>query len=134
MTSRPMRRAGGVPGRQMSFVLSCTASSVGGNGIPRSWSASSITRRPGMLLPHESHHLPAAVIKAARPVLPDMDRDYALLEWREAEEPAIFDPGWQLGTWDRAGWEETIAWRREVSGLHEPPTPQRLCEALQVPS
>jgi ABC-type nitrate/sulfonate/bicarbonate transport system substrate-binding protein len=77
---------------------------------------------------------PELMIKAARPVLPDMDRDYALLEWREAEEPAIFDPGWQLGTWDRAGWEETIAWRREVSGLHEPPTPQRLCEALQVPS
>jgi ABC-type nitrate/sulfonate/bicarbonate transport system substrate-binding protein len=77
---------------------------------------------------------PELTIKAAAAVLPGLDRDYALLEWREAEEPAIFDPGWRLGTWDRAGWEQTIAWRREVTGFHEPPAPQRLYEALQAPS
>jgi ABC-type nitrate/sulfonate/bicarbonate transport system substrate-binding protein len=77
---------------------------------------------------------PELTTKAAAAVLPGMDRDYALLEWREAEEPAIFDPGWRLGTWDRPGWEETIAWRREVTGFQEPPAPERLCEVLQEPS
>jgi transposase len=35
---------------------------VVGSGSQRSWSASSNIRRPGMPPPHESHHLPAAVI------------------------------------------------------------------------
>jgi DDE superfamily endonuclease len=52
----------GVPDRRVSSVLSCTATCVGGNGNPKSWSASSSIPRPVMPLPHESHHLPAAVI------------------------------------------------------------------------
>jgi ABC-type nitrate/sulfonate/bicarbonate transport system substrate-binding protein len=70
-------------------------------------------------------------IKSAAAVLRGMDRDYALLEWQVAEEPAIFDPGWRPGTWDRAGWEETITWRREVTGFREPPAAEHLCEVLQ---
>lgn len=77
---------------------------------------------------------PELTVKTAATVLQEMDSRYALLEWREAEEPAIFDPGWRLGTWDRAGWEETIAWRQEVTGFQEPPPPERLCEVLQEPS
>jgi ABC-type nitrate/sulfonate/bicarbonate transport system substrate-binding protein len=77
---------------------------------------------------------PELMVKVATAVLQGMDRDYALLEWQVAEEPAIFDPGWRPGTWDRAGWEETIAWRREVVGFREPPAPERLCEVLQEPS
>jgi hypothetical protein len=74
---------------------------------------------------------PELTIKSAAAVLRGMDRDYALLEWQVAEEPAIFDPGWRPGTWDRAGWEETITWRREVTGFREPPAAEHLCEVLQ---
>ena len=76
---------------------------------------------------------PELTVKAAGSVHREMDAQYALLEWREAEEPAIFDPGWRPGTWDRAGWEETIAWRREVAGFQEPPRPEQLCEVLEPP-
>jgi hypothetical protein len=62
MTSRRMPRAGVVPARPVNFAKSCMVTCVDGNGSPRSWSASSITQRPGMPPPHESHHLPAAVI------------------------------------------------------------------------
>ena len=77
---------------------------------------------------------PDVTVEGATAVLGEMDAQYALLEWREAEEPAMFDPGWRLGTWDPAGWEETIAWRREVSGFQEAPPPERLCEVLEEPS
>jgi hypothetical protein len=51
--SRRMRRGGGVPGRRVSFALSCTAICVGGNGTPKSWFASSTLRRPVMPPPHD---------------------------------------------------------------------------------
>jgi ABC-type nitrate/sulfonate/bicarbonate transport system substrate-binding protein len=76
---------------------------------------------------------PELTVKAATAVLREMDSQYALLEWREAEESAIFDLGWRLGSWDCAGWEETIAWRREVAGFQQPPPPERLCELLEEP-
>jgi ABC-type nitrate/sulfonate/bicarbonate transport system substrate-binding protein len=76
---------------------------------------------------------PQLTLKAAAGMLPQLDAHDALDEWREAEEPAIFDPGWHPGTWDRAGWEETIAWRREVAGFQEPLAPERLCEWLEEP-
>src|SRR5918995_7545658 len=57
-----MLRAGGGPARQPSFAMSCAAISVAGSGSRRFWSASSITPRPVMPRPHESHHLPAPVI------------------------------------------------------------------------
>src|SRR4029453_18484153 len=60
--SRRMRRGGGGPCRRARFALSCTAICVGGNGTPKSSFASSTIRRRVMPLPHESHHLPAAVI------------------------------------------------------------------------
>src|ERR671913_277491 len=62
MTSRPTPPAGDVPARRASYATSYTAICVVGSVSRRSWSASSITRRLGMLPPHESHHLPAAVI------------------------------------------------------------------------
>jgi hypothetical protein len=62
MMSRPTPRAGDVPGQRASFALSCTDTYVVANASQRSWSASSTIRRPGMLPPHESHHLPAAMI------------------------------------------------------------------------
>jgi hypothetical protein len=65
MTSRPTLRAGGVPGRRVSFATSCTGTCVDGSATRRSWSASSTTRRLVMPLPHESHHLLAAVITLA---------------------------------------------------------------------
>jgi ABC-type nitrate/sulfonate/bicarbonate transport system substrate-binding protein len=77
---------------------------------------------------------PELTVKTAATMQPEMDAGYALVEWREAEEPAIFDPAWRLGTWDRSGWEQTIAWRQEVTGFQEPPAPERLCQVLQAPS
>jgi hypothetical protein len=62
MTSRPTPPAGDVPARRASYATSCTAICVVGSVSRRSWSASLITRRLGMPPPHESHHLPAAVI------------------------------------------------------------------------
>jgi ABC-type nitrate/sulfonate/bicarbonate transport system substrate-binding protein len=76
---------------------------------------------------------PELAVKAAAAVQREMDSQYALLEWREAEEPAIFDLGWRLGTWDRSGWQETIAWRQEVVGFQQPPPPECLCELLGEP-
>jgi hypothetical protein len=76
---------------------------------------------------------PELAVKAAAVVQREMDSQYALLEWWEAEEPAIFDLGWRLGTWDRSGWQETIAWRREVVGFQESPPPECLCELLGEP-
>src|SRR6266545_5809029 len=57
-----MLRAGGVPGRRVSFARSCTGICVDGSASRRSWSASSTIRRLGMPPPHESHHLLARVI------------------------------------------------------------------------
>src|SRR4030095_3909177 len=65
MTSRPTPPAGDVPARRASYTTSCTAICVVGSVSRRSWSASLITRRLGMPPPHESHHLPAAVIVAS---------------------------------------------------------------------
>src|SRR5919198_5673792 len=62
MTSRPTPPAGDGPARRASCATSCTAICVVGSVSRRSWSASSITRRLGMPPPHESHHLPAAVV------------------------------------------------------------------------
>jgi ABC-type nitrate/sulfonate/bicarbonate transport system substrate-binding protein len=76
---------------------------------------------------------PEAIVKAASAVLPQMDVDYALTEWREEEEPAIFDAAGRLGDFDRSGWEHTIAWRREVVGFQDPPEPDRLYELLRRP-
>jgi ABC-type nitrate/sulfonate/bicarbonate transport system substrate-binding protein len=73
---------------------------------------------------------PEATVKAASAVLPEVDVDDALTEWREEEEPAIFDPAQRLGGFDRSGWERTIAWRREVAGFQDPPEPERLYEPL----
>ena len=56
------RGPGGVPGRRASSARSCTGTCVVASASQRSWFASSITRRLGMPPPHESHHLPAAVI------------------------------------------------------------------------
>src|SRR5262245_36287431 len=60
--SRPTPRVGGVPSRRVSSAMSCTGIYVVGSGSQPSWSASSITRRLDMPLPHESHHLLAVVI------------------------------------------------------------------------
>src|SRR5919109_5640023 len=68
MTSRPTPPAGDVPARRASSATSCTAICVVGSVSRRSWSASSITRQLGMPPPHESHHLPAAVICAQHPL------------------------------------------------------------------
>src|SRR6266511_2012626 len=57
-----MLRAGGVPGRRVSFARNCTGICVDGSASRRSWSASSTIRRLGMPPPHESHHLLARVI------------------------------------------------------------------------
>jgi ABC-type nitrate/sulfonate/bicarbonate transport system substrate-binding protein len=65
---------------------------------------------------------PEATVKAAGAALPEVDVDDALTEWRE-EEPAIFDPAHRLGEFDRPGWEQTVAWRREVAGFQDPPDP-----------
>jgi hypothetical protein len=62
MMARPTPRVGGAPGQRVSFALSCTDTYVVASASQRSWSDSSIIRRPGMPPPHESHHLPAAVI------------------------------------------------------------------------
>src|SRR5919108_440579 len=67
MTSRPTPPAGDVPARRASYATSCTAICVVGSVSRRSWSASSITRQLGMPPPHESHHLPAAVICGGNP-------------------------------------------------------------------
>jgi hypothetical protein len=72
---KPTRRVGGVPVRRASFVLSCTAICVGGKGTPKPWSASSTIRRFVMPLPHESHHLPAAVITSVPTVGRDLKTD-----------------------------------------------------------
>jgi DDE superfamily endonuclease len=72
MTSRPTRRVGVVPARRTSSVMSCTGICVVGRGSQRSWSASLTTRRLGMPPPHESHHLPAAVITSAPTVGGDL--------------------------------------------------------------
>jgi ABC-type nitrate/sulfonate/bicarbonate transport system substrate-binding protein len=74
---------------------------------------------------------PEATVKAASTLLPEMDADYALTEWREEEEPVIFDAAHRLGDFDRSGWEDTIAWRREVAGFEEPPEPDRLYEMVR---
>jgi hypothetical protein len=74
---------------------------------------------------------PEATVKAASAVLPPMDVDYALMEWREEEEPVIFDAAHRLGEFDRSGWEHTIAWRSEVAGFQIPPEPDRLYERVR---
>jgi ABC-type nitrate/sulfonate/bicarbonate transport system substrate-binding protein len=74
---------------------------------------------------------PEATVKAAGAVLPQLDVDYALTEWRGEEEPAVFDAAHRLGEFDRLGWEHTIAWRREVAGFRDPPEPERLYELLR---
>jgi ABC-type nitrate/sulfonate/bicarbonate transport system substrate-binding protein len=73
---------------------------------------------------------PGGTLDAACAVLPQLDTEYALMEWREQEEPSIFYGGDRLGDSDRSGWEQTIAWRREVVCFPDPPEPDRLAEAL----
>jgi ABC-type nitrate/sulfonate/bicarbonate transport system substrate-binding protein len=74
---------------------------------------------------------PEATVKAACAALPQLDVDYALTEWRDEEEPAVFDAAHRLGELDRSGWEHTIAWRREVAGFPDPPEPERLYQLLR---
>jgi ABC-type nitrate/sulfonate/bicarbonate transport system substrate-binding protein len=73
---------------------------------------------------------PGGTLGAACAVLPQLDTEYALMEWREQEEPSIFSGGDRLGHSDRSGWEQTIAWRREVVCFPDPPEPDRLTETL----
>jgi transposase len=51
-------RAGGVPARRVSPARNCTGICGVGSASRRSWFASSNTRRPAMLPPHESHGEP----------------------------------------------------------------------------
>jgi hypothetical protein len=73
---------------------------------------------------------PGGTLGAACAVLPQLDTEYALMEWREQEGPSIFSGGDRLGHSDRSGWEKTIAWRREVVCFPDPPEPDRLTETL----
>jgi ABC-type nitrate/sulfonate/bicarbonate transport system substrate-binding protein len=73
---------------------------------------------------------PRGTLDAACAVLPQLDTEYAFMEWREQGEPSIFS-GWdRLGGSDRPGWEQTIAWRHEVVCFTDPPEPKRLIEVL----
>lgn len=74
---------------------------------------------------------PETTVKAASAVLPDLDAEYALMEWREQEEPVIFEQGSRLGASDRSGWEQTITWRQEVTGTKKLPGADRLHELLR---
>src|ERR671925_770818 len=89
MTSRPTPPAGDVPARRASYATSCTAICVVGSVSRRSWSASSITRQLGMPPPHESHHLPAAVITASDEWSSGVDPDRAKSELEAAVRPAF---------------------------------------------
>jgi NitT/TauT family transport system substrate-binding protein len=71
---------------------------------------------------------PEAVTAAARHLL-DLDPAYTLQEWREEEEPAMF--GYDaasdgLGAVRERLWQETVAWRGEVTGATARPGPDRL--------
>jgi ABC-type nitrate/sulfonate/bicarbonate transport system substrate-binding protein len=72
---------------------------------------------------------PEATVKAASASLANLDVDYALREWRQEEEPSIFDPAGHFGHGDRSGWEDTVAWRHEVVGFPDPPEPDSLYES-----
>lgn len=74
---------------------------------------------------------PETTVKAASAVLPTLDPEYALMEWRDQEEPVIFEQGSRLGASDRSGWKQTIMWRQEVTGAKKPPRADRLYELLR---
>lgn len=74
---------------------------------------------------------PETTVKTAGAVLPSLDAEYALMEWREQEEPVIFEPGSRLGASNRSGWEQTITWRQEVTGTKRLPKADRLYVLLR---
>lgn len=75
---------------------------------------------------------PDGVLTAASATLPDLDRAYALQEWREEEAPAIFGYGaadGAVGAWDDDHWASTVAWRAQVGGIRHV-EPARLATRL----
>jgi ABC-type nitrate/sulfonate/bicarbonate transport system substrate-binding protein len=76
---------------------------------------------------------PEQTIDDATRLLPGLDREYALAEWREEEEHVIFGYG-PLGGSEASLWAETAAWRGAVSGLPPVSDPVALFEDIGLPA
>lgn len=75
---------------------------------------------------------PEQVVDDARRLLPDLDRDHALSEWRDEEAPVIFGfdaADFGPGAQNLDGWVATAGWRAEVRGQRSNPTPEQLFSA-----
>jgi ABC-type nitrate/sulfonate/bicarbonate transport system substrate-binding protein len=74
---------------------------------------------------------PNTVIEAASALLPDIDRAYAIREWQEEEEEALFG-GEGYASSDPTMWAQTTAWRKEVVDFQALPPADRLYMAIRA--